>query len=117
EGGRINNRRERIAFLRRSAFGIFIIFLLMKLSRAAFLAFVCLSLSLACDAGETRNYPEYRSETNLVYSTVDGGLVARRPGQRRVWAVGRFSCTVDWQSSPFNIVWAGQAVFRKTSAI
>ena len=47
-------------------------FLLMKLSRAAFLAFVCLSLSLACDAGETGNYPEYRSETNFVYSTVDG---------------------------------------------
>ena len=44
----------------------------MKLSTAAFLAFVCLSLALACDASETRNYPEYRSETNLVYSTVDG---------------------------------------------
>jgi len=46
--------------------------LLMKLSRAAFLAFVCLSLSLVCDASDTGNYPEYRSETNLVYCTVDG---------------------------------------------
>jgi len=44
----------------------------MKISLVSLIAVVWLSLSLASDPIKAQNFPAYRSETNIVYSTVAG---------------------------------------------